>query len=52
MLEEAQTLELEDTKDNGCCDAIATVALMSFVVLAVIHFIYTGGLPAFFEKIF
>lgn len=41
----------EEIQDNGRADAVATLALMFFVVLGVIHFVHTGGLPAFFEKI-
>lgn len=42
----------EEMQDNSCADVGATLALMSFAVLGVIHFIYTGGLPAFLEKLF
>lgn len=52
MLEESQENSFTDEKDDHGADVIATVALISFVLLAVIHFCYTGGLPAFFEKVF
>ena len=38
--------------DNGCADAIAAYAIVALVVLGTIHFVYTGGLPAFFANIF
>lgn len=38
--------------DNGAADAVAASAIMVVVILTAIHFIYTGGLSAFIEKIF
>lgn len=32
-------------------DALAALAVVVVVVLAGIHFVYTGGLPAFFASI-
>lgn len=37
--------------DNGTVDAIAATALITVGILGAIHFIYTGGLSAFFDKI-
>ena len=39
-------------EDNSSADVIAVCALMTFVLLGAIHFIYTGGLPAFFDLLF
>lgn len=45
--------ELANQKDdNGTADAVAATALITLVILGAIHFIYTGGLSAFFDKIF
>jgi|GEM_PF-2209662 len=41
-----------EVDDNGCADAIAAIAITGFVILGSIHFIYTGGLPAFIAYIF
>ena len=38
--------------DNGPADAVAATAIITFIVLGAIHFIYTGGLPAFISKFF
>ncbi len=38
--------------DNGCADAIAATAIIGLVVLGAIHFVYTGGLPAFLASTF
>jgi len=38
--------------DNGSADAFAATAVITFVILGAIHFIYTGGLPAFFAYVF
>lgn len=42
----------KEVDDNGCADAIAATAIISLVVLGTIHFVYTGGLPAFLASIF
>lgn len=44
--------QIEKTDDNACADVVATVALISLTVLATIHFVYTGGLPAFIDLLF
>lgn len=38
--------------DNGNADAVAATALITIVILGAIHLIYTGGLSAFFSRIF
>lgn len=38
--------------DNGSADAVAATAIITLVILGAIHFIYTGGLPAFLAHIF
>ena len=39
-------------KDDERADAIAAFAVLTTAVLAGIHFVYTGGLPAFFANVF
>lgn len=39
-------------QDNGAADAVAASALMTLIILSAIHLIYTGGLSAFFAKVF
>lgn len=38
--------------DNGGADAVAATAIITLVILGAIHFIYTGGLPAFISHVF
>lgn len=38
--------------DNGAADAVAATALITLVILGVIHLIYTGGLSAFVARLF
>lgn len=42
----------EEFEDNSSADVIAAVSLMTLTLLGAIHFVYTGGLPAFFELLF
>lgn len=42
----------EEFEDNGSADAIAVVVLMLLALLGTIHFVYTGGLPAFIDFLF
>lgn len=50
--QEAMSEQIEKTEDNSGVDVIATVALITLVVLGTIHFVYTGGLPAFLDLLF
>lgn len=38
--------------DNGGADAVAAMSLITLVIVGAIHFIYTGGLPAFIAHVF
>ena len=42
----------ESTDNNASSDVIAAVAIITFVLMGAIHFVYTGGLPAFLKLIF
>lgn len=41
-----------ETEENGSTDVIAALALIGLALLGTIHFVYTGGLPAFLELLF
>lgn len=41
----------EARKDNERADAVAAFVVLTVAVLAGIHFVYTGGLPAFVANV-
>jgi hypothetical protein len=42
----------EPVTEDQKADAIAALAIVVVGVLAAIHFVYTGGLPAFWSHVF
>lgn len=44
--------EADKEVDNGGADAVAATAIIVLAILGTIHFVYTGGLPAFIANSF
>lgn len=51
MSDNSNETEVENVTDNGGSDAVAAVAMITITILAIIHFVYTGGLPAWISHI-
>ena len=42
----------DNSQENDTADVLAVCSIITLVLLGTIHFIYTGGLPAFFDLLF